>query len=109
MLFDYVSQRFAQVTNPPLDAIREEVVTQVSVSIGPERNLLQPTPVSCHQIKLKTAILDDESLARIRHYNEPFLRSTTLPMLFPVSQGGPGLERALESVFLAADTAIAQG
>ncbi|MFQ5898117.1 MAG: glutamate synthase large subunit [Candidatus Methylomirabilia bacterium] len=109
LLYDYFKQLFAQVTNPPLDAIREELVTQMATTIGPERNLLKPEAESCRQIKLKTPILDNEELARIRHVDRPGLKSITLPMLFPVAHGGAGLERALEELCLGASQAIAEG
>ena len=109
LLYDYFKQLFAQVTNPPLDAIREELVTQMSTTIGPERNLLMPEPESCRQIKLRTPILDNEELARVRYVDRPGFRSMTLPMLFPVGKGGPGLESALEELCLKASQAIALG
>ncbi len=109
LLSDYFKQLFAQVTNPPLDAIREELVTQMSTTIGPERNLLTPEPESCRQIKLKTPILDNEELARIRYVDQPGLKAVTLPMLFPVAEGGAGLERALGELCLKASRAIADG
>ncbi len=109
LLYDYFKQLFAQVTNPPLDAIREELVTQMSTTIGPERNLLKPEPESCHQLKLKTPILDNAELARIRYVDQDGFRSITLPMLFPVAEGGAGLARALEELFKKASDAIAQG
>ena len=67
LLYDYFQQLFAQVTNPPLDGIREELVTQIATSIGPEGNLLEPTPEACRQLKLKTPILDNAELAKIRY------------------------------------------
>src|SRR5690606_21779073 len=70
LLFDYFQQLFAQVTNPPLDAIREEVVTAVSATIGPEANLLAPGPESCRQLALPFPILDNDDLARIVHAND---------------------------------------
>ncbi|MDE2060034.1 MAG: glutamate synthase large subunit [candidate division NC10 bacterium] len=109
LLYDYFQQLFAQVTNPPLDAIREELVTQMATTIGPERNLLRPEPESCRQIKLKTPVLDNEELARIRYVDLPGFRSVTLPMLFPVAEGGSGLERALEELCRKASQAIADG
>jgi glutamate synthase (ferredoxin) len=109
LLYDYFAQLFAQVTNPPLDAIREELVTQMATTIGPERNLLKPEPESCHQIKLKSPILDNEELAKIRYVDLPGFRSITLPMLFPVAEGGAGLARALEDLCLKASQAIADG
>ncbi len=109
LLYDYFMQLFAQVTNPPLDAIREELVTQMAATIGPERNLLRPEPESCRQIKLKTPILDNEELAKIRCVDLPGLKSITLPMLYPVAEGGPGLARALEYLCRKASRSIADG
>ncbi|MDD5558778.1 glutamate synthase large subunit [Candidatus Methylomirabilis sp.] len=109
LLYDYFQQLFAQVTNPPLDAIREELVTQMATTIGPERNLLKPEPESCRQIKLKTPVLDNEELARIRYMDLPGFRSMTLPMLFPVAEGGKGLQQALEELCRKASQAIADG
>ena len=70
LLFDYFKQLFAQVTNPPLDAIREEVVTAVSASVGPEANLLAPGPESCRQMALPNPIIDNDELAKIIHVND---------------------------------------
>jgi glutamate synthase (NADPH/NADH) large chain len=109
LLYDYFKQLFAQVTNPPLDAIREQLVTQMSTTIGPERNLLRPGPESCRQIRLKMPILDNEELAKIRHLDLPRLKSVTLSMLFPVAEGGTGLSRALEDLFRKASRAVAEG
>ncbi|MBI3028922.1 MAG: glutamate synthase large subunit [Candidatus Rokubacteria bacterium] len=109
LLYDYFKQLFAQVTNPPLDAIREELVTQMSTTTGPERNLLRPEPESCRQIKLKTPVLDNEELARIRYVDRPGFKATTLPMLFPVADGTAGLARALEELCLKAGQAVALG
>src|SRR5215208_2846638 len=104
LLFDYFKQLFAQVTNPPLDAIREELVTDMGSTIGPERNLLLPEPVSCRQIKIKYPIIHNEHVAKLRHLppDAPF-RSTTLSMLFDPEfdperapdMGGAGLEKAM--------------
>ena len=67
LLYDYFKQLFAQVTNPPLDAIREELVTSMESTIGPERNLLRPEPESCRQIVIKYPIIDNDALAKLRH------------------------------------------
>ncbi|HTT07578.1 MAG TPA: glutamate synthase large subunit [Gammaproteobacteria bacterium] len=109
LLYDYFKQLFAQVTNPPLDGIREELVTQVATPIGPEGNLLAPGPESCRQIKLASPILDSEELSRIRHCDRPGLRAVTLPILYPVAQGGLGMTAALEEICRQADRAIAEG
>jgi glutamate synthase (ferredoxin) len=109
LLYDYFKQLFAQVTNPPLDGIREELVTQVATPLGPEGNLLAPDPLSCRQIKLATPILSNEDLARIRHFDKDGYRATTIPTLYPVAGGGIALARALDAVCAAADRAIAEG
>ena len=90
LLYDYFKQLFAQVTNPPLDAIREELVTSMGSTIGPEGNLLDPRPESCRQIKIKYPVIDNDQLAKLRHVYEPGFRSITLPMLFDPRQDGRG-------------------
>ena len=87
LLFDYFKQLFAQVTNPPLDAIREELVTAMGSTIGPEGNLLDPRPESCRQIKIKYPVIDNDELAKLRHIYAPEFKSITLPMLFDPQQG----------------------
>ncbi|HEX6386914.1 MAG TPA: glutamate synthase large subunit, partial [Anaerolineae bacterium] len=108
-LFNYFKQLFAQVTNPPLDAIREELVTSTETLLGSEGNLLEPKPASCRRIKLPHPILTDKTLAQLRHIKKPAFKAETLPILFPVAQGGAGLQAALAQLFTAADQAIAAG
>jgi glutamate synthase (NADPH/NADH) large chain len=110
LLYDYFKQLFAQVTNPPLDAIREELVTDMGSTIGPERNLLEPEPESCRQIKIKYPILHNEDVAKLRHLppDVPF-RSTTLSMLYDPEKGGTGLEAAMEDLCRRASEAVAAG
>ncbi len=109
LLYDYFKQLFAQVTNPPLDGIREELVTQIATTIGPEGNPLEPTPEACRQLKLKTPILHNEEVARIRHVDLPGFKATTVSMLFPAADGPAGLERALAELCRRASEAVAQG
>src|SRR6266849_2581159 len=109
LLYDYFKQVFAQVTNPPLDAIREELVTSMESTIGPEGNLLDPRPESCRQITIKYPVIDNDQLAKLRHVYEPGFRSITLPMLFDPRQDGPGLERAMEDLKQVASGAVAAG
>ena len=109
LLYDYFKQLFAQVTNPPLDAIREELVTDMSSTLGPERNLLKPDPASCHQIRVDYPILDNEELAKLRHSADPMLRAVTLPMLFDVGGGAAGLERAMDELCRQASEAVEAG
>ena len=109
LLYDYFKQLFAQVTNPPLDSIREELVTDMGSTLGSERNLLQPEPASCHQIKIDYPILDNDELARLRAVSDPAFRSVTLPMLFPPGEGAAGLERVMEALCRRASEAVADG
>ena len=94
LLYDYFSQLFAQVTNPPLDAIREELVTSLAGTIGPERNLLAPEPASCNQIVMPQPILTNEDLAKLMYINEdgtqPGWRAFAIDGLFDVSAPDPG-------------------
>jgi glutamate synthase (NADPH) large chain len=113
LLFDYFTQLFAQVTNPPLDAIREELVTSLSTSIGPERNLLDPTPASCRQITLPFPVIDNDELAKIIHVNDdgdlPGFAARVVSGLYPVAGGGAALKVALERVRREVSEAIADG
>ena len=113
LLFDYFKQLFAQVTNPPLDAIREEVVTAVSASVGPEANLLAPGPESCRQMALPNPIIDNDELAKIIHVNDDGghagLQAKVLSGLYRVADGGPGLRAALDRVCQQASDAIGAG
>ena len=113
MLFDYFSQLFAQVTNPPLDAIREELVTSLTGTIGPEQNLLDPTPSSCRQITVPFPILTNDELAKIVHVNDDGdragLAAVNVRGLYPVAGGGDALRDALDRVRREVSTAIAGG
>ena len=113
LLYDYFSQLFAQVTNPPLDAIREEIVTAVETSIGLEDNLLEPGPEAARQLALPTPVLRNRELEQIRHLDggegSRGFRSITLPILYRVGEGGAGLRRAIEAVRDHARRAIAEG
>ncbi|MZP30700.1 glutamate synthase large subunit [Heliobacterium undosum] len=109
LLYHYFKQLFAQVTNPPIDAIREELITGTGTTLGPEKNLLQPEPDSCRQIRLKSPILSNEELAKLRGVEREGFKTITLPILFNVKEDGAGLETALADLCQAADQAIADG
>jgi glutamate synthase (NADPH/NADH) large chain len=113
MLYDYFSQLFAQVTNPPLDAIREELITSLAGSIGPEQNLLRPTAASARQVVLPFPVIDNDELAKIIHINEdgdlPGFACAVLSGLYTVDGGGPALRAALDRVRREASQAIADG
>jgi glutamate synthase (ferredoxin) len=109
LLYDYFSQGFAQVTNPPLDAIREELVTTMGSTVGPEGNLLDPRPESCRQIGIKYPVIDNSQLAKLRHVYEPGFKAITLPTLFDPRQGGGGLEHAMDQLKRQASAAVEAG
>ncbi len=109
-LFNYFQQLFAQVTNPPLDAIREELVTSVQTGAGGEGNLLEPGPESCRQIALESPILDNAEMARIRQLSGwRGFRSAEVPMLFPAAGGAAALEAALDDLCRRATVEIERG
>lgn len=109
ILYNYFKQLFAQVTNPPIDALREEIITATETMIGTEGNIIEPVPESCNQIKLKYPILNNAELAKIRNINREGFKSVTLPVLFKSSDGEQGLEAAMNRLFEAASLAIAKG
>ena len=108
LLFNYFKQLFAQVTNPPLDAIREELVTSVEAFIGCEQNLFEETPLHCRQLKIKTPVITDEELAKIRNLDVADVRAVTLSTLFS-SQGEGALKEALDRLCAEASQAISDG
>jgi glutamate synthase (NADPH/NADH) large chain len=113
LLFDYFSQLFAQVTNPPLDAIREELITSLSGAIGPEHNLLDPGPASCRQIQLDFPVIDNDELAKIIHVNAdgdyPGFAAHIVRGLFPVAGDGQALRQRLREICVDVSQAIADG
>jgi glutamate synthase (ferredoxin) len=112
LLYNYFKQLFAQVTNPPVDSIREELIMSLATTVGREHNLLEPGPHSCRQIKLASPILTNEELEKIRGLAESTagrFRSITLPILFDPHQGAAGLEQALEGLFQQASQAVRDG
>ena len=109
MLYDYFKQLFAQVTNPPLDAIREELVTSMESTIGPELNLLLAEPASCRQINTKYPVIDNAELAKLRHVSVSGFKATTLPTTYRPSEGSEGLANAVDELQQQASLAIADG
>ena len=109
LLYNYFKQLFAQVTNPPIDPIREEIITSTEIMVGGEGNLLEPTALSCRLVKMHYPILTNEEMEKLRHINRPGFKSVTVPILFPTAEGPFGLGPALERLFTAADKAIAAG
>ncbi|MDF2567791.1 MAG: GltB, partial [Oscillospiraceae bacterium] len=109
LLYNYFKQLFAQVTNPPIDALREAVVTSSIVLLGSEANLLNATPDSCRRIKLAAPVIDNKDLNKLKHIDKPYFKSLTMSILFHAEEGGKGLEAALEHLFTTAAEAVRNG
>lgn len=116
LLYNYFKQLFAQVTNPPIDAIREELVTSTNTMIGRDDNLFEPLPEAAHQIKLNSFILTNEELEKLRYlgdsesvWGKSKFRTLTIPMLFDLEHGAQGLEWALETLCYQTSQAVKDG
>ncbi|MFJ7491362.1 glutamate synthase large subunit [Streptomyces sp. NPDC097727] len=113
LLFDYFTQLFAQVTNPPLDAIREELVTSLRSTLGPSGNLLEPTAASCRSVTLPFPVIDNDELAKLIHINAdgdmPGMKAATLSGLYRVGGGGEALAARIEQICAEVDAAIEDG
>src|SRR5205823_9490215 len=113
LMFTYFTQLFAQVTNPPLDAIREELVTSLGTITGPEQNLLEPIPASCRQIVLPYPVINDNDLAKIIHINDdgnlPGFAAHVVDGRFPAAGGGAALRERLADICAEVSAAIRAG
>ncbi|MCC6849972.1 MAG: glutamate synthase large subunit [Deltaproteobacteria bacterium] len=109
LLFNYFKQLFAQVTNPPIDPIREDLVMSLKATIGREENLFEETPAHCRQLELEEPVIGNEALAKIKSLERGTLRTVTIPMLYRVADGGAGLEKALSVLCWEAEVAISNG
>ena len=109
LLYNYFKQLFAQVTNPPIDSLRENIVTMSRLYLGSTGNLVDPKPNDCHQIKIKHPILTDEDLIKLKNIDEEGFRAVTIPILFPAGGDGLELKNALTDLFSAAERAVDSG
>jgi len=109
LLYNYFHQLFAQVTNPPIDPLREEMVMSLMSMVGRERNILTESPEHCRMLKLQHPILTQEDMVRIRQANHPDIIVEDINMLFPAVSDGKGLEKALNKIFTQAERAIKAG
>ena len=112
LLYNYFKQLFAQVTNPPVDAIREEIIMSMDTTIGREFNLLNPTPQSCRQIKLKSPVLTNDELDKLREIETTTkgkYKSIVIPILYNPKEGAMGLERAMTAICRQAAAAVLTG
>ena len=109
LLFTYFKQLFAQVSNPPLDAIREELVTSVSINLGAQRNLFEETPLHARQLRLPGPVLTERDLEKIKAVDRPGIRAATLSLLFPADGGTGAMDRAMDALRRGASEAIEAG
>ncbi|MEA2626206.1 MAG: glutamate synthase large chain [Candidatus Binatota bacterium] len=109
LLFQYFQQLFAQVTNPAIDPLREELVMSLVTNVGSEQNLFDETPLHCRQLELKSPVLSNEELARMKELSEPGFHTRTLSILYDPADGEDGLERAIDDLCRRASGAIAEG
>jgi glutamate synthase (ferredoxin) len=109
LLFNYFKQLFAQVTNPPIDPIREDLVMSLKTTIGSEQNLFDETPAHCHQLEVENPVIGNAALQQIKEITAGRMRTVTLPALFKVADGGDGLHAALSELCRQASVAIEQG
>ncbi len=109
LLYNYFRQLFAQVTNPPIDAIREELVTSSAMLLGSEGDLLNPSPEDCRRIRIASPLLTNAELAKLRAIQEPGFRAATLPILYAAGGDGAALAAALEALCFAVGDVIAHG
>jgi glutamate synthase (NADPH/NADH) large chain len=109
LIYDYFKQLFAQVTNPPIDSIREEVIMSLECYVGPEQNLLDATPLHCHRLLVDHPILTNEELAALQHIDHRGWRSRTIDITFPRSDGAAGFRAALRRIAEEAESAVDAG
>lgn len=109
LLYNYFKQLFAQVTNPAIDAIREEIITDTKITLGSERNLINPVPQSCRKIELDTPFLTNKNLKKLKGLNDKDFKSQVFSIQFNPNKGRKGLEKSLDNLFNEVDEAISNG
>ena len=109
LLYNYFKQLFAQVTNPPLDGIREEIITDISLAIGGDYNIFDIVPKHCKKIKIQNPVISNEDLDKIRNIDHADFKSVTISTLYEIKKGVNGLERALEKCVAATFKAVSEG
>ncbi len=110
LIYNYFKQLFAQVTNPPLDGIREELITDISLTLGKDRNIFEQTQLHCRKLKIQNPVISKEDLDKIKsHSTNPDFKVATISILYELAKGQNGLEEALDSVLHQASNAIEQG
>ncbi len=106
LLYNYFKQLFAQVTNPPLDGIREEIITDISLAIGSDRNIFDVIPEQAKKLRIQNPVISNEDLDKIKNLEHDDFKAVTIPMLFPLEKGVNGIENALEGILYKATVAV---
>ncbi|WP_459210859.1 glutamate synthase large subunit [Aquimarina rhabdastrellae] len=109
LLYNYFKQLFAQVTNPPLDGIREELITDISLAIGQDRNLFDIIPEQAKKLSIQNPVISNKDLDKIKNINHPDFKAVSIPMLYPIAQGVNGLEKALDTILDTVEKAVDSG
>lgn len=109
LLYNYFKQLFAQVTNPPLDGIREELITDISLAIGGDKNIFNIIPEQAIKLRIKNPVISNDDLHKIKNIDHPDFKSVSIPILYPIAQGVNGLEKALDNILLAVEKAVFEG
>ena len=110
LIYNYFKQLFAQVTNPPLDGIREELITDISLTLGSDHNIFEFSELHCRKLKIKNPVISKEDLDKIKNYDaSPDYKVVSIAMLYDIDKGHNGLEDALESILIQAEQAIDEG
>ncbi len=109
LLYNYFKQLFAQVTNPPLDGIREEIITDISLAIGEDRNIFETSPEHCKKLKIQNPVVSNNDLDKIRNIDHPDFKSCVIPILYDIQKGLNALEKALDNMIATASNSIDNG
>jgi glutamate synthase (ferredoxin) len=109
LLYNYFKQLFAQVTNPPLDGIREEIITDISLAIGGDRNIFDTIPEHAKKLRIQNPVISNDDLDKIKNINHPDFKAATIPILYPIDKGVNGLEKALDDIILEVGKAVDKG
>ncbi len=109
LLYNYFKQLFAQVTNPPLDGIREEIITDISLAIGADRNIFDIVPEQAKKLRIQNPVISNDDLDKIKNIDHPDFKAVSIPILYPIEKGINGLEKALDDILIQTEKAVAQG
>ncbi len=109
LLYNYFKQLFAQVTNPPLDGIREEIITDISLAIGGDRNIFDVIPEQAKKLRIQNPVISNDDLDKIKNIDHPDFKTVSIPILYPILKGVNGLEKALDDVLVHVEKAVFEG